>query len=131
MVDDAIIYYVSRDDFNQACRDDDGILIYFTKLLCKELNDIEERLVSAAYEPVRSRVALALIQLSELYTCNEKGESVITLCRGDLSRMAGTAKETTIRLLSEFKKEKLIETEGAEIVIIDLGGLKRIVDLYR
>ena len=131
VIQDAGIYYVSRDDFNMARRQDDNILIYFTKLLCKELNDIEERLVSTAYEPVRGRVAHLLIELSEIYAGEGDSTGTITLCRGDLARIAGTAKETTIRLLSEFKKEGLIAMNGSDIIVKDVEGLKDIIALYR
>lgn len=131
VVEDASIYYVTRDDFNMVCHKDDKILIYFTKLLCKELNDVEERLVSAAYEPVRGRVAHLLIELSEIYGGDNGHVATITLSRGDLARIAGTAKETTIRLLSEFKREGLITMNGSAIKVSDINGLKRIIALYR
>lgn len=131
VVEDANIFYISRNDFNSVCRNDTSVLIYFTKLLCKELNDIEERLVSTAYEPVRGRLANILIQLSDLYGCNVNGEPLITLSRRDLSQIAGTAKETTIRLLSEFKREKLIDTNGTAVTIKDIDGLKDVAALYR
>ncbi len=130
VIDDAEIFYVSRDDFNTLCRRDDDVLIYFTKLLCKELNEVEERLVSTAYEPVRGRLANLLLELDGVYGGTE-GRGVITLCRSDLARMVGTAKETTIRLLSEFKNEGLITMKGTGIIINDMEGLKNIIALYR
>jgi CRP/FNR family transcriptional regulator, polysaccharide utilization system transcription regulator len=128
VLEDAEIYYVSGDDFEILYQNDPKVMNYFTKLLCNDLDRVEERLVSTAYEPVRGRVAALLLELAEIY---EKGsEHIIKLSRSNLANMAGTAKETTIRLLSEFKGEGLIVTDGSSILIKDFEGLKRVASLY-
>ena len=50
----------------------------------------------------------------------EKGEQFsIHISREDLANIAGTATESLIRTLSEFKAEKLIEIQSGSIVIIN------------
>jgi CRP/FNR family transcriptional regulator len=44
--------------------------------------------------------------------------------------MVGTATESVIRLLSEFKKDNLIELEGKRIIVKDKRGLARLSDFY-
>ncbi len=54
----------------------------------------------------------------------EEGEPVeINLMREDLANIVGTATETLIRLLHDFKEEKLITTKGRRINIEDTKGL--------
>ncbi len=128
VLEDANIWYVSRDDFNSVVKNNCEMTNYFVQLLCNDLEKLEKRLVSIAYEPVRGRLASLLLELAEIYK-NDTGTS-INLSRSDLANMAGTAKETAIRLLSEFKAEKLITTNGTKINVINNEGLKKVGDMY-
>ena len=67
-----------------------------------------------AQKPVRGRLAFALVILEEIYT----GE-MINLTREDLANFVGTATETLIRLLKDFKEEELIQTHGRKIEILN------------
>ena len=48
------------------------------------------------------------------------------LTREEMANIVGTATESVIRLLSEFKAEKLIELNGRKIKILDNPELKLI-----
>jgi CRP-like cAMP-binding protein len=50
-----------------------------------------------------------------------------TLSREDLSKIIGTASESVIRVLSEFKDEGLIEVESGKIKIIQPAKLEKVV----
>ncbi|MES2560528.1 MAG: helix-turn-helix domain-containing protein, partial [Bacteroidota bacterium] len=50
----------------------------------------------------------------------------ITLPREDIANIVGTATETIIRLLSEFKHDKLIELDGKKIKILNKQKLEKI-----
>ncbi|MBK8699212.1 MAG: response regulator [Saprospiraceae bacterium] len=80
---------------------------------------LETGLVHQAYSSVRRKVANALIQ------CYEKNEAnpVITMMRDDLASIAGTAKETVIRTLSDFKHEGIIDIEETDIFISNVNAL--------
>jgi CRP-like cAMP-binding protein len=54
----------------------------------------------------------------------------ISLTREELANIVGTATESVIRLLSEFKHDQLIELNGRKIKILDEAGLIRIGNLY-
>ncbi|MBK7009834.1 MAG: winged helix-turn-helix domain-containing protein [Saprospiraceae bacterium] len=64
-------------------------------------------------------MANALIQ------CYEKNEAnpVISMMRDDLASIAGTAKETVIRTLSDFKHEGIIDIEETDIFISNVNAL--------
>lgn len=128
VLENSELYYVSQQDFESVCNTEISVLNYFTQLVCNDLNKIEERLVSSAYQPVRGRLALALIELSEIYEDNS--QNVINLSRGDLANLAGTAKETSIRILSELKSEGIIDSDAQNITIKDLDALKRVASFY-
>jgi CRP-like cAMP-binding protein len=83
-------------------------------------------LVNLAYSSVRKRVAEALVLLQSRYD-NEKGKNFsISISREDLANIVGTATESLIRTLSDFKEEKLLEVKGSNITIINLEKLKKL-----
>lgn len=76
-------------------------------------------MLSLAYNSVRKRVADALVILFGRY-----GKEPISMLRDDLAAMTGTAKETVIRTLTDFRAEKLIDVEDARITILKPEKLK-------
>lgn len=78
-----------------------------------------------AQRSVRQRAALSLLMLKDTYGIEheQEGEIEINLTREDLANIIGTATESLIRLLNEFKKENLIETKGRKIRILNSKGL--------
>ncbi len=97
----------------------------FIKLLSQEVKEKEQQLLSLAYDSVRKRVAAALLRFGKRSLEKEK-LARLRLTREDLASMVGTATETLIRCLSEFKEEGLIEGRGREIVISDLKLLEQV-----
>lgn len=126
-VEDVTLVFIPKTEFLQIFKSDD-VSGYFTGLLCRDLMDAEERMVSMAYKPVRGRLAESLLNLSKTYKGHEHG---IELTRGDLANFVGTAKETVIRLLSEFRSENLIRNKGTGIEVVSETGLNKVLRLYR
>ena len=122
--------FIAKEDFLNLFRSDVDVSSHFLHLLCEDLRLVEERLISTAYMPVRGRLAKLLLNLIEVYKRDGDVHGRILLSRGDLAKLAGTAKETTIRLLSEFKSEHLISIDGPAIIVLDTQGLDRIARLY-
>jgi CRP-like cAMP-binding protein len=92
------------------------------KLLARNVHDREERMLHLAYSPLRERVANALLELKEK---TDETHYSIAISREDLASMVGTAKESLVRALSEFKRDELIDTVGQTITILNLEGLKK------
>jgi len=70
-----------------------------------------------AYNSLRKKVADALLALQKKYTSSANPNS-IDISRENLATIAGTATESLIRTLSDFRSEKLIELNGSNIVIL-------------
>nr|WKN34600.1 Crp/Fnr family transcriptional regulator [Tunicatimonas sp. TK19036] len=131
IIQDAMLTFIPRQDFLDTFGKDSQVAQHFTHLLCRDLVETEQRLVAQAYRPVRGRLAEALLSLDNLYEQQDSDEeSFIKLSRHDLASFLGTAKETVIRLLSEFKSENLITTDGQLISVLNPQGLLRISQMY-
>jgi len=127
------IYKIPKSDFLSLMYKNRDVANKFIKLLSNHIEEQEKQLLRLAYDTVRKRTAEALLNLHRQYNGpsslngngKEKGSSIM-VTREDLAGMAGTATETVIRCLSDFKQDKLIEAHGREITILNLEGLKAI-----
>lgn len=83
-----------------------------------------------AQKSVRERLALLLIVLREKYKVNfQPGQSVeINMSRDDLASLIGTARENVVRLLTEFKQDINLETNGRKIIVHDVNKLLAIAN---
>ncbi len=130
-LDDAVVCFIPKSQFLELIAKNNEFSGGLMKLFSKALGEAEERMVQMAYKPVRERLAEALLLLQKTYQLKEGDNNfTISISREDLASIVGTAKETTIRLLSEFKEENIITTKGSSITILDPDKLYKICHLY-
>ena len=67
-----------------------------------------------------------LLNLNEKFGSNIDNVLNIHLSREDIANIIGTATESAIRLLSEFKKDEIISLKGKNISLLDTQKLKKI-----
>lgn len=73
---------------------------------------------------LKGRIAHVLLYFSE--TIYNSDEFVLPISRREIAEYIGMTTENVIRTLSEFKKDKIIQTLGKTIVIVDKKLLKNI-----
>lgn len=130
-LEECIICFIPKTDFLNVLNETPALHNKVLKQVCKELGIMTESLTNLAQKSVRERLAIALLMLKDTYGMDGiDGPVEINLTREDLANIVGTATETLIRLLHDFKEEKLIETEGRKIKIIDPQGLVKAGNLY-
>ena len=120
---DTELVTISRHDFMLMIQNHPDVSKSFISLLCKKVADREAKLLNLAYNSIRQRTAEALLHADRL----RDSKSVIAISRDDLSKMVGTAAESVIRVLSDFKDEGLIETEGGKIKILQPTKLEKVI----
>jgi len=116
------VCFIPRQDFFTLLYSNRDVASRFIKMLSNNLKEMEERLINLAYNSVRKRVAEALITIQK-----KNDQSSFTVTREDLASMVGTATESVIRTLSDFKDEKLIDIKDKQIVMLNparLAGMK-------
>ncbi|AUP80755.1 Crp/Fnr family transcriptional regulator [Flavivirga eckloniae] len=96
------------------------------KDMAHDLREADDIIVNMAQKSVRQRLAEALIYIHDSFGVNPDGTLSVLLSREDFANIVGTATESAIRVLSQFKKEGLISTIGKQIKIENKEGLKRI-----
>lgn len=124
--EDCEVCKIPKEDFIAIVTENRDLSTQFIKMLSNHVSEIEKQLLSLAYDTVRKRVAVALLLLAKRFPDTVKKHSQITINREDLSDLAGTATETVIRCLSEYKADKLIDIEGHRITLLNPQGLENI-----
>jgi len=127
---DVKICYIPKSFFLNMLSKDGKLSFEFTQLLCRNLSDIESEMVGIAYKSVRERLAEALLLLQEKYKSQTDTPNILSITREDLATLIGTAKETVIRLLSDFKEEGIVGSLGRKIVLKDQEALIEISCVY-
>lgn len=124
-LEDAELCMIPKEDFYSLIYKNAEVSRKFIKMISDNLQEKEEQLVKLAYNSVRKRVAEALTTLNNRYKKDGEAKFSMNISREDLANLAGTATETTIRTLSEFKEEGLVDVKGSSITIINLEKLSK------
>jgi len=125
------VFEIPKADFTTLLFGDKLISNKFISMISNDLVDLQEQLVSMAFSTVRQRLAKVLLDLSKNDILQNSENNGINISREDLASLIGTATETAIRMLTDFKEEGLIRIiPHREIIVDDKKNLKNIA-LYR
>ncbi len=100
------------------------------KLACHELGEANSFITDIAQKTVRERLAEILLLLVHDFGLDSQNFLQISLTREELANIVGTATESVIRLLSEFKTDKLVELNGRKIRVMNIKGLEKISNVF-
>jgi CRP-like cAMP-binding protein/FixJ family two-component response regulator len=124
-LEDSEIYMIPKEDFFSLIYKNSEVSRKFIEILTNNLRENEDQLIKLAYNSVRKRVAEALVKLSDTYKKEHDQKFSMNVSREDLANLVGTASETVIRTLSDFKEEKYIEVNGGTITILNHDKLAK------
>lgn len=118
-IDECELRLIPIEDFTLLLFNNREFSAKFIKMLANQSEEMEKQLIEMAYSSVRKRVANALLKFSE-----SKHTTVMSILRDDIASLAGTAKETTIRTLSDFKHEGIIAIDDNKIELLKIDKLR-------
>ncbi len=130
VITDAVLCYVPGDELNHLIKASPEFAMNLMKLTCRELGESNKYLTDIAQKTVRERLAEVLLLLMDTFDVEADGTLKISLTREELANMVGTATESVIRLLSEFKTDKLIELNGRKVKLLNIPKLIKIGNVY-
>lgn len=93
-----------------------------------DLREADDVIVNMSQKTVKQRIAEALLYLKNRFGEDAEGYLTLILSREDIANVVGTATESCIRILSDFRKEGLIKTSGKRMAVVDSRKLQDIVD---
>ena len=118
-MDETEIALIPKEDFEELMNNNKAVADTFIKLMAHNIADKETRLLHLAYNSLRRKVADALLQLKAKYQQPGAEKFSIDITRENLASIAGTATESLIRTLSDFKTEHLIDIQNGVITILN------------
>jgi len=130
VIEDASVCYIPARLLIDFARENPAFSMDVMKLTCHELGVANSYITDIAQKTVRERLAEILIQLINEFGLDNQNYLNISLTREELANIVGTATESVIRLLSEFKSDKLIELKGRKIKILDKRALEKISNVF-
>lgn len=130
-IDATEVYAIPKADFIHLVDDNREVSHKFMDIISNNLIEVQDQLVNMAYSTVRQRVAKALLSLYNKGIIKDSYYEGLDIPREDFAGMIGTATETAIRTLSEFREEGLITMGHARrIILLDKEELQNIADNY-
>jgi CRP/FNR family transcriptional regulator len=120
-LEECAICFITKDEFFKLMDANSEFRNDIIRGLSKELGERAVSITDMAQKSVRERIASALLQLQEIY-----GAEPVNLSREDLANFVGTATETLIRFLKEFKEDGLIEINTRKVFVVNSAKLHQI-----
>lgn len=125
-LNDMKVCFIPKKEIVKDLKNNTDFLFDILKSMTSDLKNAYDVIISMAQKTVKQRLAETLIHIYKSSGINSNGTIRVSLSREDFANIVGTATESAIRILSQFKKEGLISTKGKQIKIEDLNALKRV-----
>lgn len=126
VIEDCQVCFIPSEVLISLVKTNSNFAFEMLKLACHELGEANSFITNIAQKTVRERLAEILLLLVHEFGLNNDQVLRISLTREELANIVGTATESVIRLLSEFKTDKLVELNGRKIRILNITGLEKI-----
>jgi CRP-like cAMP-binding protein len=130
VIDDCQVCFIPSEILISLVKSNPTYALEILKLACHELGEANSFITDIAQKTVRERLAEILLLLLNDFCIDEQNYLKISLTREELANIVGTATESVIRLLSEFKTDKLVELNGRKIKILNQKGLEKISNVF-
>jgi len=130
VIDESATCYIPGETLINLVKNNGNFSIELMQITCRELGQANSYITDIAQKSVRERLAEIIVQLHNDFGLDEENVLRITLTREELANIVGTATESVIRLLSEFKQDKMIELNGRKIKVLNLPALRKVGNIF-
>ncbi len=127
-VDDMEVCFIPKESINNTLQKNPNFTLEVLRHMAHDLKEADDVIVNISQKTVKQRMAEAFLYLKNNFGEDADGFLALTLSREDISNVVGTATESAIRIISEFKKKGLIYTSGKKIGIKDERKLLEMVE---
>jgi CRP-like cAMP-binding protein len=125
-LEESEVCFIELDLVKKLYMENHDLLLSLNKAFGRSVTNIMKKIISLNQKQIRGRIAENLIYLSDI---NKNHKFNLGVSRKEIGEMTAISEENTVRLLSEFAKEKIISLKGKEIEILDMPLLKKICEV--
>jgi CRP-like cAMP-binding protein len=131
ILEEGHICFIDKKFLNKLIEAESTVTLNIIRKMSQEISASENKNAAMSQKNVRERLAELLLELKQNYGIAENGRYRldIRLTREEIASMVGTANETIIRFISEFKDEGLIHQEGKVIYLVDEKRLMKTANM--
>ncbi len=127
-VNDMEVCFIPKESITHTLQKNPNFTLEVLRHMAHDLKEADDVIVNISQKTVKQRIAEAFLYLKNNFGEDKEGFLALTLSREDISNVVGTATESAIRIISEFKKKGYIHTSGKKIGIKEEKKLKEIVE---
>lgn len=127
-VDDMEVCFIPKEGITHTLNTNPNFAVEVLRHMAHDLKEADDVIVNMSQKTVKQRVAEAFLYIKNNFGEDKDGFLILTLSREDIASVVGTATESCIRIISEFKKKNYLKTSGKKIGIMDQKALENMVD---
>lgn len=127
-VNDMEVCFIPKEGIVNTLHTNPNFTLEVLRHMAHDLKEADDVIVNMSQKTVKQRIGEAFLYLKNNFGEDEEGFLKLTLSREDISNVVGTATESCIRIISEFKKKGFIKASGKKIAILDQKALQNLVD---
>ncbi len=126
-INDMDVCFIPKETIIDSLNNNPNFAVEVLRHMAHDLKEADDVIVNMSQKTVPQRVAEALLYLHQNYGEDKDGFLALQLSREDIGNVVGTATESAIRILSDFKKKGLIITSGKRIGIKEEKKLQNLI----
>lgn len=128
--EDCLLLAIGKDDFNRVLLRNPSLAMKMMRLVGERRQRLENRVENLLFRSAHARLASLFLELSQTFGVRDSRGVIINLklTHKEIASLIGATRETVSFAILDLRKEKLIETEGKRVILIDEAGLKALRD---
>lgn len=126
-VSDMEVCFIPKESIANTLHKNPNFTLEVLRHMAHDLREADDVIVNMSQKTVKQRIAQAILYL-ERFGIDDDGFFALSLSREDIANVVGTATESAIRIISEFKKKGLINSKGKKLGIADRRQLLDLVE---
>lgn len=127
-VNDMEVCFIPKDGIMHTLNTNPNFAVEVLRHMAHDLKEADDVIVNMSQKTVKQRVAEAFLYMKKNYGEDSDGFLILALSREDIANVVGTATESCIRIISEFKKNGFIKASGKKIGITDEKALIELME---
>lgn len=127
-VSDMEVCFIPKEGIVDTLHSNPNFTVEVLRHMAHDLREADDVIVNMSQKSVKQRVAEAFLYLRENFGEDSEGYLSVTLSREDIANVVGTATESCIRIISEFKKKEYIKTSGKKIGVANEKKLRDLAE---
>jgi CRP/FNR family transcriptional regulator, cyclic AMP receptor protein len=128
-IENALIANIPLEEFEKILRSSASVASTLVRILCERRRELENKVEDLVYRDVNAKLAELLLKLAEDYGVDDARGTILAVkvTHQEMANIIGSTRETVSLTLSQFKRQKLITTDGRKIILVDHVGLKSLI----